>query len=77
MVQELIEVYIHTPGEHSIGEIVKTIRFVAKLIGNLPNLHSNCRKNGKAIVMFHQQVNNLIRDYVKPQMSSVLLCKKY
>ena len=57
--------YIHMLREHSISEIVNTTRFVAKLIESLPNLHSSRRKDGKTIVMFDQQVDNLIRDNVK------------
>ena len=51
--------------EHGISEIINTTRFVGKLIESLPNLHSSHRKDGKTIVMFNQQVDNLIRDYVK------------
>ena len=51
--------------EHSISEIVNTTRFVAKLIESLPNLHSSSIKDGKTIVMFQQQVGNLIREYVE------------
>ena len=50
--------------EHGISEIINTTRFVGKLIESLPNLHSSHRKDGKTI-MFSQQVDNLIRDYVK------------
>ena len=45
--------------------MVNTTIFVAKLIESLPNLHSVRRKDGKTIVMFDQQVDNLIRDYVE------------
>ena len=50
--------------EHSISETVNTTRFVAKLIESLPNLHYSHRKDGKTIVMFDQQIDNLIRGYV-------------
>ena len=53
-------------GEHSISEIVNTTGFVTKLIESLPNLHSSCRKDSKTIVMFNQQVDNLIRDVKTP-----------
>ena len=51
--------------EHGISKTIKTTRFVAKLIESLPNLHSSRRKDGKTIVMFDQQVDNVIRDYVE------------
>ena len=51
--------------EHGISEIVNTNRFVAKLIESLPNLHLSCRKDVKTIVKLDEQVDNLIRDYVK------------
>ena len=53
--------------EQGISEIVNINRFVAKLIGSLPNLHSSRRKDGKTVIMFDQQVDNLIRDYVEAQ----------
>ena len=65
VVRQLNEMYIHMLREHGISEIINTTRFVAKLIESLPNLHSSCRKDGKTIVMFDQQVDNLIRDYVE------------
>ena len=57
--------YIHMLQEHGISEIVNTARFVTKLKESLPNLYSSRRKDGKTIVVFDQQVDNLIRDYVK------------
>ena len=57
--------YIHMLQEYGISETVNTTRFVAKLIESLPNLHSSRRKDGKTIVMFDQQVDNVIRDYVE------------
>ena len=57
--------YIHMLWENSISETVNTTRFVAELIESLPNLYSSCREDSKAIVMFHQQVDNLLRDSVK------------
>ena len=57
--------YIHMLWEHSISETVNTTRFAAKLIESLPNLHSSRRKDDKTIVMFDQQVDNLIRGYVE------------
>ena len=51
--------------EHGISKTIKTTRFVAKLIESLPNLHSSRRNDGKTIVMFDQQADNLIRDYVE------------
>ena len=57
--------YIHMLREHGISEMVSTTRFVAKFIESLPNLHWIRRKDGKTIVMFDQQVDNLIRDYVE------------
>ena len=57
--------YIHMLQEHGISETVNTARFVTKLKESLPNLYSSRRKDGKTIVVFDQQVDNLIRDYVK------------
>ena len=57
--------YIHMLREHSISETVNTTRFLTKLIESLPNLYSSRRKDGKTIVIFDQQVDNLIRDYVE------------
>ena len=65
VVRQLNEMYIHMFWEHSISETVNTTRFVAELIESLPNLYSSCRKDIKTIVMFHQQVDNLLRDYVE------------
>ena len=64
-VREFNEMYIHMLQEYGISETVNTTRFVAKLIESLPNLHSSRRKDGKTIVMFDQQVDNVIRDYVE------------
>ena len=57
--------YIHMLWENSISETVNTTRFVAELIESLPNLYSSSRKDSKTIVMFHQQVDNLLRDSVE------------
>ena len=65
LVRELHEMYIHMFRESDISETVYISRFVAKLIESLLDLHSSSRKDGKTIVMFDQQVDNLIRDYVE------------
>ena len=61
----MYEMYIHMLREHGISETVNTTRFLTKLIESLPNLYSSRRKDGKTIVIFDQQVDNLSRDYVE------------
>ena len=56
------ELFYHLDCYSSMSQNYQGIRSINE---GLPNLHSSRRKDGKTIVMFDQQVDNLIRDYVE------------